>query len=122
MKIASMQVPVPNSLLFIRDPTTLERPRIEGSPHTWSTPSCVAVSCMPDCDGDTVITIGSALEIGRADPPLVDRRLTTPSGAVIVEIVPGKEILRAHSEQSSTRVRIWTDGRRDTSTVLIGLG
>jgi len=77
---------------------------------------------MPDCDGDTVITIGPAVEIGRADTPLFDRRLTTPSGVVIVEIVPGKEILRAHSEQSSTRVRIWTDGRRDTSTVLIGLG
>jgi hypothetical protein len=122
MKIASMQVPVPNSLLFIRDSATLERPLIEGSPHTWSTRSCVAVSCMPDCDGDTVRTICSALEIGRADPPLFDRRLTTPSGVVIVEIVPGKEILRAHSEQSSTRVRIWTDGRRDTSTVLIGLG
>src|SRR5215208_6518880 len=76
MKIASMQVPVPNSLLFIRDSATLERPGIEGSPHTWSTPSCVAVSCMPDCDGDTVITIGPAVEIGRADPPLFDRRLS----------------------------------------------
>lgn len=122
MASMSRRIAVPNSLLYIRDPSSKERPEVEGSAAVWSTASCVAISCLNDSDGETEITLGNTAEVQRASPPLFDRTLVTPSRTVIVEIVPGKTVCEMPVPTGHTPLRIWTDGFRDTATVVIGLG
>src|SRR5882762_5165326 len=93
MTSKSVTVPVLNSLLFIRDKNIRSLPEIDGHSSVWSTPSCVAVSCLPDSDGETRVIIGSAEDVRRDGDPLFDARLMTPSGHVIVENVLGERIL-----------------------------
>src|SRR5207245_11808425 len=93
MALSSVRVPVLNSLLFVRDAGTENIPKIDGKSAVWSTDSCVAISCLPDCDGETEITIGPSREMGeRGGKLLFDGRLATPSRSVIVESVLRKII------------------------------
>ncbi len=121
MIVRSVRMPILNSLLFIRDASVRQIPKIDGSSAVWFTEFCVAVSCLPDCDGDTEITLGDAQERLEATP-LFDGRLRTPSRRVIVETVLGRAILETSVPSATTRVKIWTNGFRDTDRVLISLG
>jgi len=121
MTVRSIHWPVLNSLLWIRDPTIEDLPEIDGVGAFWSTPSCVAVGCVPDCDGDTEITIGPAEAVGLESTPLFDRILPTPSRRLIVETVMKETILQASVRSAETRVRIWTDGHPASAFVIFGL-
>ncbi|MGH6737334.1 MAG: hypothetical protein ACRECX_14850 [Methyloceanibacter sp.] len=121
MTAQSVRLPVLNSLLWIRDPTIEERPDIDGKSSVWSTPACVAVSCLPDCDGDTEVTIGTAQEVGLDSIPLFDGGLNTPSQQIIVETVLKESVLQMRVRSAETRVRIWTDGHQGTEFVVIGV-
>ena len=114
MKTNSISLAVQNSLLFIRDPATWDPPTIWDPTAVWSTPSCVAVSCLPDCDGDTHVTMGVGQDVGLDDAPLFDGRIDTPSRMVIVETVLGEKVLEENVSGTTTRLRIWTNGRLDT--------
>jgi len=118
----SVTVPVLNSLLFIRDKNVRNMPEIDGHSSVWSTPSCVAVSCLPDSDGETRIVIGSVEDVRQNGNPVFDARLMTPSGQLIVENVLGERILEIGAPKLDTRVTVWTNGFRDTDKVTIGLG
>jgi hypothetical protein len=122
MKSKSVSVPVLNSLLFIRDKNIRSVPEIDGHSSVWSTPSCVAVSCLPDSDGETRIVIGSVEDVRQSSNPVFDARLVTPSGHVIVENALGERILEIRAPKLDTRVTVWTNGLRDTDMVTIGLG
>jgi hypothetical protein len=98
-----------------------DSPKIDGIGAFWSTPSCVAVGCVPDCDGDTEITIGPAEVVGLETAPLFDSVLPTPSGRLIVETVMKETILQVSVQGAETRVRIWTDGHPASEFVVIGL-
>ncbi len=117
----SVHLRVLNSLLFIRDARARHIPEIDGNSSVWSTTSCVAVSCLPDCDGETEVTIGSAYEVKQRGSPLFDGRLSTPSRTVIVETVLAERLLERNVPNLHTRVRIWTNGLRDTDRVIVGL-
>lgn len=118
----STSVPVLNSLLFVRDPTIADQLEIDGIGRVWSTESVVAVGCVPDCDGDTTITIGWEDEVSPDAALVFDGVLPTPSGTIVVETVPAVTVLDMNGVQERTRVRIWTDGSQATERVTIGLG
>jgi hypothetical protein len=125
-KISSMtsrttRRPVLNSLLYVRDSKLFDLPEIDGKSGIWLTPSCIAVSCLPDCDGETVVTIGSRAAVGRSSLPLFNGWLETPSGRVIVEGVLGNKILEHLVPSRHTRVQVWTNGFRDTDEVAVAL-
>ena len=122
MTLDSVRLPVLNSLIFLRDEQTRNIPEINGIGAVWSTTSCVAVGCLPDCDGETEVIIGPADEVAKDGTLLFDRSLATPSGSVVVETVLSETILQIGVPTSQTRVRIWTNGLRDTDKVIIGLG
>ena len=122
MTSKSVTIPVLNSLLFIRDKNIRNLPEIDGHSSVWSTPSCVAVSCLPDSDGETRLVIGSVEDVRQNSGPLFDARLMTPSGHVIVENVLGERILEIKAPKLDTRVVVWTNGFPDTDMVIIGLG
>lgn len=117
----SITIPVLNSLIFIRDSKLEDLPEIDGLAAYWATKSCVAVSCLPDSEGETTITIGTGLEVGQKKSPLFDRKIETPSHAILVETVLANPILSAKVLGSQTRLRIWTNGHRATDSIIITL-
>ena len=121
MKFARVAYEVPNSLLYIRDPALFVPLEIDGQGASWHSASCVAVSCLPDCDGPTTIAIGPSDEVGRDRVLVFDGEILSPSGSLIVETIVETELLRVVVPGESTRVRIWTNGHRDTDNVIIGL-
>lgn len=121
MFVQSQLVAVPNALLFVRDSWLKDRPSINGAAFFWTTRSCVAVSCRPDSDGETELTLGPAPQVGLTRSPSFHGWIDTPTRRVLVEIVPGVIVLQAEVSGLSTRVQIWTDGYRDTGTVIVGL-
>lgn len=110
-------VPVLNSLVFILDAKETTIPDISGIGAYWKTNKCVAISCLPDCEGDTEIVLTT-----RSVPPgslklLVDVRLETPSKRLAVELVPHRRIAELDVPSTSVTLEIWTDGYRDTETI-----
>ncbi len=123
MTIAAAHVRVLNSLLFIQDANTKDVPTIDGNGSIWKTATCVAVSCMPDCDGITEVDLGASSDIEKASEKLVfDGFLETPSRKIHVTTVLGQTILEKDVSGTITHVCIWTNGLRDTDRVVIGLG
>jgi hypothetical protein len=121
MIVSSAKIAALNSLLFIRDANIREVPNIDGKSAVWSTASCVAVSCRPDCDGETEVIIGAPGGISARGSLLFDGKMKTPSRRVVVETVLRERILESAVPNAETRVRIWTNGRPDTDRVSIGL-
>ena len=122
MTLIAARIRVLNSLLFIRDSSVDALPTIDGSGAVWSTASCVAVSCLPDCDGATEIVIGDLAEVqGDAAKLVFDRLLETPSRIIVVQTVVGEKLLQREVPAAVTRTRIWTNGLRDTDKVIIGV-
>lgn len=115
----SARIPVLNSLLFIRDAATRDIPLVDGLSAVWSTASCLAVSCLPDSDGETEVIIGRTNEMSVRGSLLFDGMLRTPSRCIIVENVLRERILDKAVPSYETRVRVWTNGFRDTDKVII---
>jgi hypothetical protein len=122
MASKSVRIRVLNSLLVIRDELSQELPDIDRNGAVWSTASCVLVTCMPDCDGETHVTLGGVNEVGQDGTLIFDRRLETPSKRIVIDGVMEEKILQTDVPTSKTRMRIWTNGLRDTDIVTIGLG
>lgn len=121
MTAVSRQLPVLNSLLFIRDVNSQETPAIDGLSNIWMTSSCVAVGCLPDCDGDTSIKLGSATEVGLPKQPAFDGQLLTPSRKIAIDGVLEENLLQINVSGIVTRLRIWTDGHRASNYVFVGV-
>jgi len=122
MTSMSVQVRALNSLLFVRDPTIKDLPEIDGESSVWWTPTCVALSCLPDSDGETEISLGVAQDVVPTSSVLFDGDLWTPSRRIIVETVLGQVILEMRVPSRESRIRIWTNGQRDTNIVVVGVG
>ena len=121
MNPTSLRIAVLNSLLFIRDSSIEDIPEIDGNGAVWSTRSCIAVSCLPDCEGETEVAIGVGEDVALRGIPLLDGYLHTPSRSIVVESVTRERLLAVPLSRANTRVRIWTNGHRATNRVVIGL-
>ena len=121
MSTDTAKIRVLNSLLFVRDPKTNDLPEIDGLRSVWSTPSCVAMSCRPDSEGVTTVTLNSRLALTDNDKLLFDGWIQTPSRTVIVEDVLAKPILSTRVSSAMTRLRAWTNGHPATDKVVVVL-
>lgn len=110
-----------NSLLYIRDPATNELPEVWDLSRIWTTPSCIAVSCLPDSEGETEIVIGDSEDVALGAPPLFQGQIITPSKTFIVETVDEKTLLQVSVPSVETTIRIWTNGDPATDKVVIGV-
>jgi hypothetical protein len=117
----SISVPVLNSLVFIRDAESHNFPDIDGLSSYWATESCVAVSCLPDSEGETTISLASGSEVTRQSTALFDGEINTPSYGIVVDTVLGGKLFSASGLTAKTRLRIWTNGHRATDTIAIAL-
>lgn len=110
-----------NSLLFIRDPTTDDIPEISDIAPFWVTPSCLAVCCRPDCDGDTEVTIGTVEEMALARIPDIQIRLRTPSRKIQIETVGLEPVIEIRVRSSNTQIQIWTNDGIEPDKVIIAV-
>lgn len=124
MKTVSIKVAAPDALVYILDSGSNENPEIDGRKENpiWVTPSCIAVSCMPESEGETVVTMGPFAIVEPDKKLLFDGWLETPSQQIIAESLVGEEILRVDVPTTKTRLPIWTDGFRDSARVTVGIG
>jgi hypothetical protein len=119
--VQSAKITVLNSLLFVTDSKIRDIPKIDGDLAVWFTASCVAVSCLPDCDGDTEVILGVQQELDINKAPLFDGPLITASRQLIVETVLGRTLLEANVPNPVTRIKIWTNGFRDSDKVVVAV-
>jgi hypothetical protein len=124
MSPVSMQIAVPNGLLFVRDSKVRTYPDIDDEKASfWTIPTCVMIQCLVDSDGKTDIAMGTADRIKPAHKLLFDGALETPSRKVILEIVPGEKLYEMSVPFATNRLRVWVDGRHQCAkTVAIGVG
>jgi len=124
MDLITMQIAVPNGLLFVRDSKIRNVPDFDDEQASfWSIATCVMIACLVDREGETDIAVGAADHVAQTRPPALDRILETPSRKIILEIVPGETVHEVSTMNDKIRIRIWTDGRhRSAESVVIGLG
>lgn len=122
MKPVIRRLPVLNSLVTIKDDRLDDYPDVTGTGQAWWTPSSISVCCLPDSEGETEITFGLSTDVGLDSAPIVDRTLATSSRRLSVQLVPRREIMSVAVNADLTRVRVWSDGRRDSEWLIIGIG
>lgn len=111
-------VPVLNSLVFVRDSGGRSSPNIDGEQFIWRDETGVAISCQPDSDGDTELVLADvepSVEDGLTC--IFDETMHFPSGWLVTETLPDVVIFRIGVRRPEVRLRIWTDGLRDTRIV-----
>ncbi|WP_206452931.1 hypothetical protein [Aurantimonas marina] len=113
--------PIQNSLIFIHDDEDYDLPEIDGIGRHWATPTCVAVSCSPGCDADTIIDVGDPSDVRQSDHQIFDGWLNTPSRRIKLDAVHIERIGELAVPCTMTRLRIWTDGHQDSEFVSIGV-
>ncbi|AWC21897.1 hypothetical protein CO731_01351 [Aminobacter sp. MSH1] len=96
---------------------------IGGEPRTVrASRDCINMSCLNSQDGDTVVFLGWADDLGRLEKPIHDGVLNTNSGVVIVFDANMPEILSMAVPTPETRVRIWANRLLEPDRIQIGLG
>jgi hypothetical protein len=125
MTTSSVKIAPPNSLIFISDVdggVVPDPDRIARTAGIVSTDSCVAVCCLAEMDGKTEITMGPAAEIKLSDNPAFDGMLSTPTRTLVVSTVDWQKLLEATVPTQQTRLRVWTNRRREPDKVSVGFG
>jgi len=113
-------VAVLNSLVFVHDSSLEFNPDIDGMQPVWSSRTGVAISCLPDSDGETEIIVAEAdPEPGAGLVCVFEGSIETPSGALVVEVLPHIRLFSIPAPSSKIVIRIWTDGFMDTRMVMI---
>jgi hypothetical protein len=118
----SAKIAVPNALILISDVDGGKPPELMQGRLVAATPSCIAVGCMADSNGETEIIIGTEQGLRRGGDLVFEGELATPSRSVAVWTVRREIILRGPVAHSSTRVRIWVNHPTEPDTVTIVLG
>jgi hypothetical protein len=117
----SRRIAVPNALILISGPNGGSIPDLMRGSLIASTPSCVAVGCMADCNGKTEVTLGAGHEVGLRGAPVFEGELDTPNREIAVRTVLRENILQATVPHPITRVRIWVNHPSEPDKVIIGL-
>jgi len=117
----SINLGIPNGVLFIRDRLSRDFPEMEGKGWVWSTPSFITLMCLHEQEGETQVTIGRSSDVRESGELMFDGVLETPSREIVVDIVPGEPILIANVDSEKTRVRIFGNAGRHSDDVAIAL-
>ena len=112
----------PNALIFISDASGGTVPEFVAKLPVLATDTMVSVSCLPDMDGETQITLGPALEVGSVGFPVFDGTIKTPTSTVVVSTVEDEELLAAAVPSRETRIRVWTNRTMDPDEIVVAWG
>ncbi len=121
MSRKEIEWPALNCLLFVSDPESEDTPAIDGKAAIWTTPECIAVSCLPDCDGPTKIILGAENDVGTHNKLLFDGTVLTPTRKLSVGTVLAEKLLEIDVPTTDTHLKIWTNGHPGSDIVIIGI-
>lgn len=112
----------PNALIFISDASGGAVPAFVPKRSVLATDTLIQVSCLPDMDGETEITLGPGTEVGLAGPPVFDGMINTPTHNLVVTTVEDQEVLSAAVPSRETRIRVWTNKTDEPDEIVIAWG
>lgn len=118
----SVRAAPPNSVVLLEDPVGGDVPEsIRGAALIAATPSCIAVGCRAEVDGDTEFTLGPGQEVDPGYSPAFDGTLETPSRVLAIRSVLGEIILKVAVPQQRTRILVWTNDATAPNEVIVGV-
>lgn len=105
----SVDVDVPNALLFVMDHSCGVLPdELVRGVSVWATSSCVAVGTLAGCDGSTHVAFDDQ-PMEEAGAPQFDGTVLTPTKTLSVCTVLDEIVLSREVDSELVRVRIWTN-------------
>ena len=118
----SKKVAAPNGLLLLSDIKGGKAPAPNALRESLvaSTPTCIAIRCMHEQNGETEVKVGAARDVGSSKPSAFEGDLWSPSRAVAVWTLNGT-VLEAPVQHARTRVRIWLNRWGEPDKAVIGL-
>lgn len=118
----TLSIAPPNAQLFISDVSGGRAPEFISNLPVLSTDTAISVSCLPNMDGETRVTLGAADEVSFPEAPIFDGLLKTPTNGIVVSTVEHEVILDASVPSRETRIRIWTNRTVEPDEIAIALG
>jgi hypothetical protein len=118
---ASARIAPPNSVVLVTDATGGDPPEGMSRDLVLHTPTCIAIGCLSESDGETSITIGRADELRVASPPVFEATLQTPSRRVLVQTVLWDKILESDVSTDLTKVTVWANHPSEPDEIHIAL-
>lgn len=110
-----------NSMILVEDSIPGDVPTEDRPDPIMRNARCVSVGTLMQYDGETAISLGRLSEISRDEPPAFDGIIETPSGSVVVSVLPDVVILQEESGSPKTRLVIWTNDPREPDEIVIGV-
>ena|SRR5436309_263039 len=117
----SKKVAAPNALLLLSDINGGMAPNEMQGSLIASTPACIAIGCMSDCNGETEVSVGLGRDVGTSEAPTFEGELDSPSRTVALRTVLRSRVLEASVRNARTRVRIWVNHPSEPDKIVIGL-
>jgi hypothetical protein len=111
----------PNGIVFLSDGTGGRAPTPIRGAMFWSTPSCIVVTCLPEPDGETLITLARSEQFGETRAPDFQGRLEITDGRVVVLVVDRTVILQLPWSRKSAAVSVWLSHPEFPERLSIGL-
>jgi len=116
----STRIAPPNSVVLVCDAGGGEIPTSMQGALISSTPSCIAIGCRAEDDGETDIALGAIEEVDPGTPSAFEGTLSTPTRKVVVRSVLGQTVLEAAVPSRNTRVRVWVNDQSEPDRVVVG--
>jgi len=113
----------PNAILFVFDPTNkavVIPPYVDGE-LTAATASCVSVGTRADVDGDTVVSLETALVAPSNVQQVFFGAIATPGGKVAVVTSQFQRVLETDVPAEAAEIAIWADDIRNPTQVTVGV-
>jgi hypothetical protein len=124
MTAQTIKIAPSNSLVLIGDSgggSVPDPEKIARDANVTATDTCVVVCCLPEIDGETEITLGTANATDPGSSPAFDGTITTPSHVVRVFDVQWKPLLEVPVSTAKTRIRVWKNHPHFADQVIVGV-
>jgi hypothetical protein len=117
----SISISPSNGIVFLSDGTGGRPPDPVRGAMFWSTPSCIVVMCLPEPDGDTLITLARREELSDTRTPDFQGRLEITDGRVVVSVVDRTISLQLPWPKKSVTASVWLSHPEFPERISIGL-
>lgn len=117
--LTKMKLLVPNAIIFVLDPNNSDVVIPEYKNLVSHTESCVSVGTQADVDGETEVVLSRVAPAGLSC--VFNGEISTPSGAIAVEISERTSLGYIAGLQSKSRACIWVDDDKWPSQVAVVL-
>lgn len=110
-----------NGIVAFRDAASTNIPEVTRDGVVWKNKTCLVAACQPDSEGSTAIVISDGQEAPQTNDMAFDGNLYFPSGFAVIDTVHDDVIAEFPLHPGLHRVRLWTDGHKDSELLIFGI-